>query len=81
MGKRTAGKTNTLQGMFWIFLNFFINTVVFIIDMTDSSINPMFKLNCKTDRFNRMATIVLSFIANVILVFLIEMHNVVLLIS
>lgn len=81
MGKRTAGKTNTLQGMLWIFLNFFNNPVDFVIDMTNSSINPVFKLNCKRDRFNRRTTIVLSFIANVMLVLLIALRNAVLLIS
>jgi len=67
--------------MFWIFLNFFINSVAFVIDMANSSINPVFKLNCKRDRFNRINRIKLSFIANLILVILIAMPNVVLLIS
>jgi len=52
MGKLTVGKTNTLQGIFRIFMNLFINAVAFVIDMTNSSINPMFKLNYKRDRFN-----------------------------
>jgi len=62
--------------MFWIFLNIFINPVAFVIDMTNSSVNPMFKLNSKTDRFNKRTTIVLSFIANVISVFLIAVRNI-----
>jgi len=52
--------------------------------MTNSSINPVLKLNCKRDRFNRINRInriTLSFIANTILGILIAMPNVVSLIS